>query len=188
MTGTFEIVKGFFVQVEITIKVLGSENETAEQLLGRVSAVLRNQPQILVHDVSEEKPKPKKIAAADEDTPKKGPGRPSKKKEKDPEPEEELEELEEVEDEIEVEEDEDDADDKPEEDEKPKKSDSKKSAKGPTIEGDVIPAFKALTKEYGNGAGAEILRMFKVTSVRDLEDDDIPKVLKAIKAYKPKKK
>lgn len=167
--------------VEVTIKVLGDADETAEQLLGRIAAVLRNQPQILIEDTAGKAAQKEKAKADEGEKPtQKKRGRPAKK-------EEEPEELEKVDDEIEIEEDEESEDgDEADEDEKPAPK-KKSSGSDLTIEGDIIPAFKAFTKAHGNGAGAEILQLFKVTSVRDLDDEDLPKVIKALKSYKKKK-
>lgn len=76
------------MQVEITIKVLGSENETAEQLLTRVGGLLKNQPSILVEQRASEAGTAAKVSAAPElvrkdpllepEAPKKKRGRPRK--------------------------------------------------------------------------------------------------------------
>jgi hypothetical protein len=206
------------VKVEITIRVLGEENESAEVLLGRVASLLRDQPSVLVETVGAkgETIAVKASKEEDEDTLNvkaeaasgKKRGRKSnaekaaeaaaaeksssKKKKAEPEPEEDEEEF----DDIDIEGDEEDEseedegeDEEPEE--KPAKSKGKakdKKGSGLTLEGDIIPAFRKFTGAHGNSAGADVMKQFGVQSVRDLDEGDYPAVLEAIASYKPKKK
>lgn len=201
------------MKVEITIRVLGEENETAETLLGRVASLLRDQPSVLLETVgakgesiavktSKEDEEDEESAPAEKPKSKRGrksnaekaamaeaePEKPSKKKKAEPEPEEdeEFDDIEELED---SDEGEDEEDEEPEE--KPAKGKGKakdKKGAGLTLEGDIIPAFRKFTGQHGNSAGAEVMKIFGVQSVRDLDDSDYPKVIEAIAAYKPKKK
>lgn len=205
------------MKVEITIRVLGEENESAEVLLGRVASLLRDQPSVLVETVGA---KGETIAvkaskedsdegdeAAPADKPKSKRGRKSnaekaaeaaaaekspKKKKAEPEPEEDEEEFDDIdiEDEGEDESDEDEGEDE-EPEEKPAKSKGKakdKKGSGLTLEGDIIPAFRKFTGAHGNSAGADVMKQFGVQSVRDLDEGDYPAVIEAIASYKPKKK
>lgn len=216
------------MQVEITIRVLGKENETAESLLSRVSGLIRDQPSVLVHygpaDKAQTEPvtppeekaaepassKPAKSKSDDGDGKRKR-GRPKKDEalKKEPEPvkddeddededaeDDALWELQEVDedgggdDEDAAEDDEDAAEDDDDEQEaQPVKAAPKEKAKGKkaqklTLEGDIIPAFRALTSNHGNAAGASILKKFGVQSVRDLADEQYAEVLTAIHDYK----
>lgn len=203
------------MKVEITIRVLGEENETAETLLGRVASLLRDQPSVLLETVgakgetiavkASREAEEDEDEAAPADKPAKKRGRksnaekaamaetvekPSKKKKAEPEPEED-EEFEDDIDELEdgEEGDEDEVDEEPEE--KPAKGKGKtkdKKGAGLTLEGDIIPAFRKFTGAHGNSAGAEVMKQFGVQSVRDLDQNDYPAVIEAIASYKPKKK
>lgn len=205
------------MKVEITIRVLGEENESAEVLLGRVASLLRDQPSVMVEtvggkgetiavkaskedqddeDASAEKPtkgKRGRKSNAEKAAEAAAAEKSAKKKKAEPEPEEDfedddIEDLDEAED---VETDEDQDDDEEPEEEKPAKSKGKakdKKGAGLTLEGDIIPAFRKFTGAHGNSAGAEVMKQFGVQSVRDLDQNDYPAVIEAIASYKPKKK
>lgn len=204
------------MRVEITVRVTGDENQTAEALLNQVAGLLKSQPTVLVKAVSAAKPEADSADEAEAPAePRKKRGRPSTKdaaaaqspapkgKSKKAAAEVDDSEDEEDDDETEVEEfedddetdtegdaDEDDEDEEPEE-EKPAKGKAKaKADKGPqfTLEGDIIPAFRKFCSAHGHGAGAEVMKKFGVQSVRDLDAAEYGAVMEALKNYKGKPK
>lgn len=66
------------------------------------------------------------------------------------------------------------------EEEKPAKK-APVAAKGPTLEGDVIPAFKAFVKKHSKEKAKKILAKYKVSNVRELPAKVYPEVLKLLR-------
>lgn len=132
-------------------------------------------------------------SAEEPEAPKKrGRGRPPKDAVKAAEVENELTEEPEAEDELDQSDDLGFADEETEEDEVEEEPAPKKKAgavakpakavKGPTLEGDIIPAFQAYAKEHSREKAAKILQRFKVNSVRALPVESYASVLKLLKA------
>lgn len=55
-----------------------------------------------------------------------------------------------------------------------------KKAKKLTLDGNIIPSFRAFAKKHSREKAGAVLAKFKVKSVRDLKETDYPKVLKLL--------
>lgn len=62
-----------------------------------------------------------------------------------------------------------------------------KKGKKLTLDGDIIPACAKYSQKYDRPAVLKILKSFGVKSVRELDEDDFPKVLEALKKAPGKK-